>query len=636
MRRQGKVGLIKKIKSVILNENINELENLFSQVSSMMDVKLINSNKIFTKILENQNLKVYFTKFTGTYVMAINKFSEKDSVYQMMFIEFTAKVFEISKATSDIFKDIMRTSFNNSLSCFVVSLSLWRDNAELRVTDNNESLSDFMESRGRLIDFEFFVDYMFGIAYGNLCNDLYDCNAKVKAICWNEKNYDEKTMNKLYNVASTYHSLYNLFDKVSFGEYSMQSLSFDENKDSINIKLQYLDKEFMKVKYAGLRQGVVSQPDIPSLFYPIIDMIKDSVYPLGKYQGLTIKQIDTIVEMISAQLSFDINEILLSIQSVSFQKALYVLSLITMLCFIEREKGESSKCMLDKYYTIIDCTIIKKYFSDIEFISEEEFQQIFDGIVNANSKKSTIYSKLISLSLLNTGDGNCIYLHPIKLSLTGFYDPIFNYVTQRYSKEKNSNSGEIVKQFGEEYNEFIKHIAENNEFKILECDYKIKENHHVKTDVDIIVKYLDILFLVQVKSVISSFDIYSHFKAKTRIEEGIDQADISLRYINLTSNIFCNLMHKHEIKDNEINHVISIVVTNSKLFNGWLKNNTMVISAEQWSYFCSEAKKCSESSDVLELLKKPGKLYKHEGELKIQIREADFFGMIKAEYEDIY
>ena len=63
----------------------------------------------------------------------------------------------------------------------------------------------------------------------------------------------------------------------------------------------------------------------------------------------------------------------------------------------------------------------------------------------------------------------------IKLSLTGFYNPIFNYATQRYSKKKNSNSGEIVQQFGQEYNNLIKQIAENNEFKILECDYKIKK-----------------------------------------------------------------------------------------------------------------------------------------------------------------
>ena len=89
-----------------------------------------------------------------------------------------------------------------------------------------------------------------------------------------------------------------------------------------------------------------------------------------------------------------------------------------------------------------------------------------------------------------------------------------------------------------------------------------------------------------------------------RIEESIDQADISLRYINLNSNIFRNLMHKHEIRRTKL-IIISIVVTNNKLFNGWFKNNTIVISAEQWSYFCSEAKKFTESSKVLELLKKP-------------------------------
>jgi hypothetical protein len=530
----------------------------------------------------------------------------------------------------------MRSSFNSSLSCFVVSLSLWRDKAESNFAVNNESLSNFMESRGRLIDFEFFIDYMFEIAYIHLCNDLYDDHIKEKAIYWNEKNYDERTMNKLYNFAATYHSLYNLFDKVSFGEYEIQSLSFDKDNDCLNIRLQYADKQFLKVKYAGLRQGVISQPHIPSLFSPIIEMIKDSVYPLGKERGLTKKQIDNIVELISLQLSFDVDELLLTAQSVSFQKSLYVLSLITMFCFIERERAKLSNCIFDKYYTIIDCNIIKRYFSDIGFISEEEFQQIFNGIVTINNKQPTIYSKLISLSLLNTGDGNCIYLHPIKLSLTGFYNPIFNYATQRYSKKKNSNSGEIVQQFGQEYNNLIKQIAENNEFKILECDYKIKENHHVKTDVDIIAKYLDVLFLLQVKSVISSIDIYSHFKAKMRIEEGIDQADISLRYINLNSNIFRNLMHKHEIKENEINHVISIVVTNNKLFNGWFKNNTIVISAEQWSYFCSEAKKFTESSKVLELLKKPVALYRHESELQIQIRDDNYFGMLKAEYEDMY
>lgn len=82
----GKESLVKKIKSAISNENIDDLENLFSQVSSMKDVKLINSNKIFIKILQNQNLSYYFTRFTGTYLMAINKFSKKDSVHQMMFI----------------------------------------------------------------------------------------------------------------------------------------------------------------------------------------------------------------------------------------------------------------------------------------------------------------------------------------------------------------------------------------------------------------------------------------------------------------------------------------------------------------------------------------------------------------------
>jgi hypothetical protein len=37
----GKESLVKKIKSAISNENIDDLENLFSQVSSMKDVKLM-------------------------------------------------------------------------------------------------------------------------------------------------------------------------------------------------------------------------------------------------------------------------------------------------------------------------------------------------------------------------------------------------------------------------------------------------------------------------------------------------------------------------------------------------------------------------------------------------------------------
>ena len=101
-------------------------------------------------------------------------------------------------------------------------------------------------------------------------------------------------------------------------KYEIQSLSFDKDNDCLNIRLQYADKQFLKVKYAGLRQGVISQPHIPSLFSPIIEMIKDSVYPLGK-GGFNKKQIDNIVELISLQLSFDVDELLLTAQSVSFQ-----------------------------------------------------------------------------------------------------------------------------------------------------------------------------------------------------------------------------------------------------------------------------------------------------------------------------
>lgn len=602
-------NVVQLIKSAIENKDYTKISDILSNVNCKDDIKNISANKIFYKLLSKNLLD---NSLTEVYINSVRNVDPSSVENEYGKILFSRNLFMLNEAISELLKEHLILECKGSLKLFFFLQEQYVILRNKKISAKSfTSISDWHEIGGCFRDYSYFDTLLLDIAFQCLNFDLYD-----------EKKYhtpyidrNSSPLNNSYINISLWRFTYGIFDKLSFDEYKISKIELENDK--FTFSFDYTDPSLILSKYAGIRTSLItSNRAIEEDFQEMIRFIEVDISNFGKKKyRLSHKQTLKIIHELRELVRFNYVETFMILLSKQMQGLLYLLLYIAMFFKLESEYIKKNKLKIA--YTIIVIDDLKRYLIEAGILLENEFDKLISkiGVYYRNNKHSN-YGTLISCPILRNGN---ILLHPQYLPLF----PNGIYQTLTYIIPHN---GEQANAYGSMFNDFIAEVSLNNNWKILNKDFKVKHNKQTITDIDLILLKDDLLVYIQSKCTIKTVDIYAHYKAKERIIEGINQAKLSLEYDDLIKN-------RNGINDNEKIHTYAIVITNNNCFTGWKNNDKIpVMSLERWVWIMNNYVKNSFEFEIFS----ESYLCPHKKDLKMSIKNKDIFGLFNIEYEDIY
>lgn len=150
--------------------------------------------------------------------------------------------------------------------------------------------------------------------------------------------------------------------------------------------------------------------------------------------------------------------------------------------------------------------------------------------------------------------------------------------------------GHLAHSYGEIWETFVADTLQGFGWTILERGVKIRRNHQVLTDVDILALGQGLLLVIQFKAVSGSgVNTYEHWKTRRVIVKGAEQASIAAREIRDNPHLLVSLLSSKRVTQ-AVEHIQPVVITTSPLFTGWSYKDVPIISGGYLMSLLSGAK----------------------------------------------
>ncbi|EGD45823.1 hypothetical protein Cpap_0192 [Ruminiclostridium papyrosolvens DSM 2782] len=621
------------LKKLIESHDYKEIVATLSSIKTSNEVELLTSNKIILKlyimISENPSLDTYRNEMFDAYINAVEKISFQLSQEQMFLWTFTEDLVSCNLAYNKLCSQVMEEMFDSSLGKFV-SVFGARENEQYNAGDltNLSDLPKTHYSLGRRLDNERVNLYIFSMAIKYLQNDLLTGDF----ICDPYINY-KSDFNKVFELTKLIMGINTIYDKLCFGEYKISAI--DKKGNLLKYIIDIKDRQLMNAKYISLRRGIAQR--LYSEHLHILDYMPDvidDIIEIGKYLKCTKNETDLVLDKIKVLTRLSENELLFLKVSKQVQVLMRVIIGICMFFFYDGMLLKKRNSVKNEYASIFDMNFFVMYVLENSFLTQSQIQGFFKYfIVNNQLEVGEIYKKLSLLPLIKVGESSFECFHSLPICSEGVISVILNFINSKSEISKQFFNPDLSNKYGNEFNLQIVEMMKSYGWQLIELDVKVKEGKKILSDIDAILFKEGFLLAIQSKSVIRSEDIYSHYKAKERIKEGITQAQISKKYFLNDNESYRNLLKAKNLCFNDIKQIIPLVVSNSDMFTGW--NNSEDIPVVSTDYLFNVISRYP-IDKINKLLNNPYYFEEYYKDLSYKFIPLNAFNLFWIEYEDLY
>jgi hypothetical protein len=140
--------------------------------------------------------------------------------------------------------------------------------------------------------------------------------------------------------------------------------------------------------------------------------------------------------------------------------------------------------------------------------------------------------------------------------------------------------GRLADSYGDIWEAFVADAMQEFGWKILGRGVKIRRNHQVLTDVDILALKQRLLLVIQVKAIAGKgVNTFEHWKARGVVKKGAEQASIAAREIQGNPSFLISVSPSRFV-DQTVEQIQPLVVVTSPFFTGWKHRDVPIISSK--------------------------------------------------------
>lgn len=144
--------------------------------------------------------------------------------------------------------------------------------------------------------------------------------------------------------------------------------------------------------------------------------------------------------------------------------------------------------------------------------------------------------------------------------------------------------GHLAHSYGEIWEAFVVDTLQGFGWTIVGRGIKVRREHQILTDIDILGLKQGLLLVIQFKAVAGGgVNMYEHWKTRGVIVKGAEQASIAAGEIRNNPHLLASLLSSKRITQ-AVEHIQPVVITTSPLFTGWSYKGVPIISG---GYFVS-------------------------------------------------
>ena len=457
------------------------------------------------------------------------------------------------------------------------------------------------------------------VAQQNLKNDITSINYQLSISIENVYLKNRRVLYSIYQEAIHYGVLIEKYDAISFGSEFIEKIDID-NTPKMVMKLVSPDFEYgvqcgSRHHNYIVRKRYKEDPGVIESFYKCIickycnffgvpDTEKEIAFDVLKRQFANRNQTDLFFFFTG-----DYQSYVLSVLA-------YVYTQFLLLFFCSEETMKMiSKSDIQKNMLWGD-TIKAHIFDDCYALitSDQEFNKYFwvvnDGIVLGRWQMD------LDLSIVELAK---------RITL---------------NSKKSHEAGKNSNKFGKEvYEELVRLMLGDKEWKIVPSSVRIKNEKETKTDIDLIAYKQGYVIVGQIKFANSGRTRYDIWKAKQSINKAVTQINFSLLRFSEDKNLLFSILKKNDICKHrgDIKKVIPVVITSSSYFIGEYKEtNIPVVSWDMFSQIIESLNYYNTLADVESYFSNLEDLYNFDLKKEIAVSEIDCdeFNIKYEEYED--
>lgn len=398
-----------------------------------------------------------------------------------------------------------------------------------------------------------------------LLNNLDESEFNVDTMLTNEQIKD------LYNFHAIYETNQYLIDKVAYGEFKVKSVDFYKYE----CRLDYTNSQLVKVRYSQIRNDILF--DYKN---------KDSIVKY-MFQEFAVNFIVYYYEYCSNELKFKFKK---SIQEIicelKFELSIFTPDDDLILSYF------SNKINVLKMYlfavSLLSVSIVNKniaYMNSPSIMCRELFYVPLDFIDDYINESfgfaldwETIKYFVVTDKIKNSRD---ILKKPFIMTKQGNILGVLCYTNFDYWIDNIRNNlicgDKISNKIGNEWEMMLESIFTEFKWNILGRGIVLKKNGKTVTDIDLLVIKDGIMIIVQSKGIGGCDFPYEFWKAQNTIENGIEQALISKKFLQENKEFLIDILSRNKINYNDVKEIHAIVVTPNLKFSGWNDKGVAVI-----------------------------------------------------------
>jgi hypothetical protein len=517
--------------------------------------------------------------------------TEKDNATQYAdFTKLLAKLFRTLGRRARKFEKLI--PLVSSVDLIQLAAEIVRDNATHFYSQYHNEI-DRLAQEGQLPTAEFAdtSEWMLHNLNGEI-NDLSwaaarALNESLKLTARSQKSLDKKFRAKvkdelaeLIQIAGHWNALAYVADMLSYGEWFIEELSAS---DPITVKFAVKDIHFARAKAIGLRRKIIQ-----------LYIGRESPTQVRRFfQTFTISLVDAALEYYSMDLPTDFltTEIHASLES----EVIRWLNLLDIEDDLLMGAAKRDPTVLGHYLAAISLRAFSHAALILKHHATRRYKKSFGGLriplnviceiistqltdVSTEIVQQWVESQIIEIPTSRHFD---IITKPfIKVSATevvGFGGLTINNWPPNV-RAGLVKGGVLAKSYGQIWEDYVSDTFKKYGWKVLGRGIKIRRQKRILTDVDILVFKNGLLLIIQVKALASGdANIFEHWKSKTTICQGVEQAATATMEIKNNERLLKHLLASNAVTEG-VAQLQPVVITNSPLFTGWSRSDIPVIS----------------------------------------------------------